>query len=241
MTIVLSEIRIKRDQMTQSIVSGLKDRSRLHLNRGVFTEEFHGERTWFEYRLLGEQNLDANFGRFRYPDQHPLGFARGELADPLVETELPFSDVKPFDVSPDVGGEIVDMYQSILARLCRVGEIRSEYGETAKRDVTNVQLYNERITGIGTYVAEAKIQEEPEILTLDSDQGIRARLIAPQVERQVIESAMSSADNYGLRDLGIVEDLFKSLIRLTLSVEVMYVKHRKGDRADKDKLRSGAG
>ncbi|MEK6959289.1 MAG: hypothetical protein AABW59_04565, partial [archaeon] len=72
----IAELRIKIDQLSEKIMSGLKTRSRLPLNEGTFSKEFSEGMTWFMYRLKKDQDLDSEFGRFLYYDQHTLVFEK---------------------------------------------------------------------------------------------------------------------------------------------------------------------
>lgn len=226
MVIVLADVRYKRDQMTHSIVSGLKDRSRYNLNTSTFSETFANGLTWFEYRLLAEQNLDASFGRFQFPDQHPLLLSREQFVDPLIKIDPQKAEVAPFEVPGWVGKAIITIYRKTLEQLCKSGEVREEYGETTKCDVANVQLYNERVTGIGLYVAEAKIQKEPKLLTINDRLDIKRRIVVPEVEQRVIQEAIMLSQNYGIERPDLIAELFKRMMSLTVDVEVMYVLHR---------------
>jgi len=151
----LKDIRIKIDQMSERIVSGLKDRSRYPLSAGIFSEEFCNGKTWFEYRLLGEQCLDAEFGRYKFEDQHPLLFPKEDLPKPKMKRNPPKIGVAKVGI--DVGNKVIELYKKILEKICQPGEDRNSYGEIAKLDVANVLALYERICGLGQEVAELKI------------------------------------------------------------------------------------
>ena len=218
----LSDLRVRIDQMTEKIVSGLKDRSRYLLNEGVFTEKFYEGKTWFEYRLKREQDLDSEFGRYEFSDQYPLLFEKERLAKPKAERTIAPSDVKAVKIV-DVGDKIIGLYKSMLQELCIKGEDKTTYGETVKCDVNNVLLYSERTTGIGRLVAEAKIKECPSILDCKSDEEIRSKLVNPKRETEVINNATEIAKRYELDKPELIQKFFRGLIDLTVYVEVKYI------------------
>jgi chorismate mutase len=222
MAINLSDLRVRIDQTTEKIISALKDRSRYKLNRGVFTEEFSDGKTWFEYRLKKEQDLDSEFGRYEFPDQYPLMFTKEELAQPKKKRIILQSDVKSLSI--DVGEKIIEFYKKMLPELCDEGENRANYGETVKCDVNNVMLYNERINGIGRFVAEAKLQKKPSIATLTSIDDIGKILVVPKREEEVIEEAVKIARKYELHRPEFIKKFFRQIIDLTLYAEMEYVK-----------------
>lgn len=191
--------------MTQGIVSGLKDRSRYSLNRAVFTEKSAGKKSLFEHRLFEEGK---------------------QLAKAQTNAELP-ADVRPLEIPSFIGRKTIEIYQCTLEELCQPGERASEYEETAKLDAGNILLYKQRITWIGICVAEAKIQQTPAILSLESYDEIRERMVVPEIEKKVIGAALAIAVQYGLDRLEPVERFFSDIMRLTVCVEILYVGHRK--------------
>lgn len=193
--------------MTQGIVSGLKDRSRYLLNRGVFTRRLAGGQTLFEHSLFEER--------------------RKQPATPLIGAGLP-ADVRPLKIPPLIGETTIQMYQCALDELCQAGENRLEYEETAKHDARNILLYNKRITEIGVCVAEAKIQKTPDLLSLESDDEIKGRIVVPEIEDRVVETALEIARQCGLgRQLQLIEKFFREIMCMTVYVEIMYVQTRK--------------
>src|SRR5208283_1970635 len=77
MDLQLSDLRIKLDQMTERIVSRLKDRSRFKLNKSIYLADaiaIAGRNgiSFLEFALEGLEQYHATLGRYNYPDQHPL-------------------------------------------------------------------------------------------------------------------------------------------------------------------------
>ena len=233
MAIDIKDLRVRLDQLTEQIISGLKDRSRFPLNILVFTEEFSDGLTWIKYRIKGEQNLDAEFGRYEFDDQYPLLFTKEELAKPKRERKAPSNHVK--QVCIDIGQDVIDFYTSILPELCvdRVYEDRASYGETTKADVNNLLLYHERISGLGRHIAQSKIDQNPGILELETDAEIRADLIDTKREGDVIRQALIIARKYDLNRPVFIKKFFRGIINATLDAEVKYVKQVREACAEK--------
>jgi chorismate mutase len=226
MAINLDEIRYKRDRLTSIIVSGLNDRSRYKLNQTIFTETFgNTKKTWFQYRLLMEQNLDAQFGRFKFSDQQPILFSPDELDKPMTNITPPATDVKPFSSPEGISIKIMDLYRSILPEICKEGEDRSQYGETVKCDVSNILLYNERVIGIGKFVAESKIQRDPSILSAETDKEIREKLVVKSIEDRVVADARCFAEACKLNP-DRIESFFRDMMSLTVDIEGRYIRDR---------------
>jgi chorismate mutase len=244
MAIDLNDLRVRLDQITEQIISGLKDRSRFPFNECVFTEEFSDRLTWFEYRLKKEQDLDSEFGRYQFDDQYPILFSKHQLVKPKKQREIPPSDVKPVPVN--IGDKLIQFYIKMLIDLCKDGEDRSTYGETARCDANNVLLYQERVDGIGRHVAQSKIDQNPGILELETDEEIRNVLVIPWRERRVIRKGVRIARKYELCQPRLptrlyrlivgsdtdaryvspefVQKFFRGLIDLTVEAEIEYVK-----------------
>ncbi|VVB75637.1 Uncharacterised protein [uncultured archaeon] len=217
----LAELRIRLDQMTEQIVSGLKNRSRFPLNSGVFTKEFSDGRTWFMYRLKAEQDIDSVFGRFLYPDQHPIIFDKTDLASPLVMREVPKTGLKKLKIN--LSEEIILAYREVLNEICVNGESFAHYGEVAKMDVENVLLINERILGIGELVAENKLAGGLKIENSFNKEKLRKEIVNLAREKEVINSAVELAKRYGIKQSGAIGNFMQKIISLTTEAEVEYI------------------
>lgn len=219
MGLQLQEIRIKLDQHAERIVSGLKDRSRYPLNAGTFREKFFDGKTWFEYRMLKEQNLDSEFGRYEFEDQEPIFVSRAELEKPRVRRDSPRIGLLPTNL--DNSSKLVSMYQKFLCLICKEGEDIGSYGETTKIDVNNVLALHERIF-LGKEVAEVKLQSNPQLRYLEKE-SIRAQLINKQREQEVIDKSRAIAIRYELNPQDAIANLFRSIIESTLDLEETYI------------------
>ena len=221
----LNELRIKLDQQTEKIVSGLKDRSRYKLNADVFMQQFYNGMTWFEYRLFREQDLDSEFGRFEFPGQSPILFPKKQLSVPKKEREAGQNNI-PIGNIQDSGEKIINIYRRTLPDLCQHGECPETYGETAKCDASNVLLCNERIIGLGRQVAEAKIQESPGLVNL-APENMRGVIINPKREEEVILKALDISERYELQKPELIRVFFRGIIDMTVDAQIRYIRSRR--------------
>lgn len=218
----IEDIRIRLDQQTERIVSGLKDRSRYPLNLGVYSEHFCDGKTWFEYRLFMDQSVDAEFGRFEFDDQHPILFQRPQLPSPKVKRDWQNNGLIATDI--DIGGRIIEFYKKVLPLICPdKREDRSSYGETVKADSNNILCLYERICGIGQYVAQSKINADSTLLRIQSKDGIRSKLVNREREEIVTARAIEIASRYELPNPEVLKDIFRAIIGITVDVEIDYV------------------
>jgi len=219
----LGELRVRLDQMTERIVSRLKDRSRFMLNEAVYIPgavEIAGRSgiSFLEFSLEGLEAYHASLGRFHYPDQHPVSGA-----------SLPASPVTRVSSRPglqertiSIRENLLAFYRSVLPALCPPGDDPNNYGETVYVDADLLQLLHERIN-VGRYVAEAKLHSDPRVAASrhDADQ-LAATLRDERREAALIQVVRATAQRYDL-DPDIVERIFRWIIDETLRVEVVYL------------------
>jgi len=220
MAAIIDNLRLKLDQMSERIVSGLKDRSRYPISNGVFLEEFSNGMTWFKYRLFREQSLDAEFGRYEFEDQHPLLFKKDQLASP--KRPRPHTDLGITHVEIDNGAQILNLYRDVIGKICKPGEDADNYGEIAKLDVSNVLTLYERICGYAAKVAEFKINKEPRTLHFEAE-FLRSYLTDVEREQQVMDYALTLARKEQFPNPEIMPGFFRTIIDRTLDLEVDYI------------------
>ncbi|MCC6931897.1 MAG: hypothetical protein IT292_01395 [Deltaproteobacteria bacterium] len=221
----INEIRIKLDQLGDHLISLLKHRSRHPRNLGVFTQEFAGGKTWFLYRLQKEQDIDSEFGRYLYPDQHPLIFNKSELTPARIVRAIPVVEGL-VGVSLDISKKLIPVYQELLEQICIGGEDETSYGQTAKLDVEILLTLNERIIGLGEQVAQYKVEQNPDIVISKDKVAIKSQLVVPEREKQVIEQSIAAAQKYAIKNPLAIGDFMKRVIAITVDVEVDYILSR---------------
>ncbi len=219
----LGELRIKLDQMSERIVSGLKDRSRFPQNPTVYRAdgveiEGRGGISFLDYAIEGLEEYHAKLGRFSYPDQFPV-FTKRPHNFP-VKREIPKDHISRIDIS--LGDQLIEFYRSILLELCNPGDDPTTYGETAYVDAVTLELIHERLN-IGRYVAESKLEADSSILDIAHDSNLlAARLRDPAREQTVVDKAREMARRYEL-DPDITAKVFGWIIGQTLLLEGVYI------------------
>jgi chorismate mutase len=223
----LNDLRTKINQMTERIVSRLKDRSRYVLNDAVYRRdaipiEGRTGMSFFEFALEQFEQYHASLGRYKFPDQHQL--TNITLHSPVHRWSPP-SPVRQVDI--ELKDEIIAFYSLMLRDLCREGDDPTTYGETVYCDADLIVLLHERVN-IGRFVAESKFQTDPSFSTVvENRDALRTRLRQPKREQTVIDNARKIALNYDL-DPDVVERCFRWLITKTIEVEIDYLQLAKG-------------
>lgn len=224
-TIDLGGLRVRLDQMTERIVSRLKDRSRFAFNQAVYTPgavEIAGRTgiSFLDFSLEGLEAYHASLGRFDQPDQYPV-FGVNLPASPVRRgaSTKPGVDRRTISIKDD----LLAFYLTVLPRVCPPGDDPDNYGETVYLDADLLQLLHERIN-VGRYVAEAKVRSDPSVAASRNDAALlSSKLRDSRREEALIAAVRATAERYEL-DPEVVEHLFRWIIKETLRVEVAYLR-----------------
>ncbi len=219
----LGELRVRLDQMTNRIVSRLKDRSRFPLNEAVYRPDgvpIHGRSgvSLLQFALEGLEAYHASLGRYDYPDETPLALPVPPTTTVTRTIGRPYIPRLQISLRDD----LLSFYDRLLPQLCPPGDDPDTYGETAYVDSDLLELLHERIN-VGRYVAQAKLDRDPGVLDLVRDpERLRAALRDPAREETLINAARSIAVRYEL-DPDLTADVFRWIVDRTLTVEVAYL------------------
>lgn len=219
----LSELRVRLDQMTERIVSRLKDRSRFPLNEIVYRPggvAISGRSgiSFLEFALEGLEAYHASLGRYDYPDQY--GVVGAEPAASPVTRSVSLPSLPKLQIN--VRDDLLAFYQRLLPDLCARADDPDTYGETVYLDADLLQLLHERIN-VGRYVAEAKLRSDPSVGASRHDAALlSSKLRDSRREEALIAAIRATADRYEL-DPEVVERIFRWIIEETLRVEVAYL------------------
>jgi chorismate mutase len=223
-TIDLGGLRVRLDQMTERIVSRLKDRSRFALNEAVYRTgavEIAGRTgiSFLDFSLEGLEAYHASLGRFDQPDQYPV-FGVNLPTSPVRRGASSKPGVEQRTIS--IKDDLLAFFLSVLRRLCQTGDDPDNYGETVYLDADLLQLLHERIN-VGRYVAEAKLRSDPSVGASRHDAALLSlKLRDSRREEALIAAVRSTAERYEL-DPEVVERIFRWIIEETLRVEVAYL------------------
>lgn len=222
----LSDLRIKLNQMSEKVVSRLKDRSRFKFNGRVYIPdaipiEGRGGISFLDFALEGLEAYHASLGRYAYPDQYPV-FSNLLQKSP-VRREIPLAPISPVDIA--LRDELLRFYIGILPQLCERGEDPISYGETVYTDADILEHLHERIN-VGRYVAESKLQANPRIQDMVHDSTLlMAELRDAKREEDVINQAKARALTYELNP-EVIGTVFRWVIDETLKVEIDYLQKK---------------
>ena len=223
MQLDLNELRIKLNQLTERLLSRIKDRSRYPLNYMVYKPGAikivsKNKLSFLEFAVEQKEKYYASLGRYNYPDQYPI--TKSPLPESSVDRFKPASPLADVDLA--ISGDILNYYLDLLKKICLDKEDKEYFGETVDCDTEILELLNERIN-LGRFVAEFKIRQDENIKTvLNNSKDLLDKLTYPEREKQVISNALKIAEYYQL-PLNVIKELFKWIIEQTKIVEVDYL------------------
>ncbi len=228
--------------LEETILYKLIDRAQFRRNPRAYAPGESGfagetEASLFELRLLQQERMDAEFGRFEVPEERPFN---RDLPASRRAVMLPDSTFAAIDFERvSRCAEIRGRYLALLPALCVEGD-DGQYGSSVEHDVYALQAIARRVHYGALYVAESKFRDDPVgysglIAARDRD-ALLERLTRPEVEtaildrvRQKVELAQQTV-NAALRRLidpsTVVEFYREGVIPLTKAGEVEYLLQR---------------
>lgn len=218
----LSKLRIKLDQVTERIISRLKDRLRYKLNKKIYIKNAipiknRKNISFLEFALEGLEKYHATLGRYNFPDQYPIIIK--PFLKPPVKRIIPKTPI--VKVKINIGKEIIRFYINFLKEFCKPEDDPASYGETAYCDADIIQFLNERIN-LGRYVAQAKLQSSSSLKRIKSKKNLEKKLKNLGREKEVIKKVKVIAKRYKLNPK-IAEKFFKWAIERTTKIEIEYL------------------
>jgi chorismate mutase len=228
--------------LEETIIARLIDRAQFRRNDRVYRpgeSGFRGESTLslFHLRLLFQERMDAQFGRFCAPEERPFF---KDLPPPKRSAILPDTglSIASFDCI-NLMDKIVAAYCDLLPKVCTEGD-DGHYGSSVEHDVYAVQAIARRIHYGSLYVAESKFRDAPEVFSALAAQGSEAaileRLTRKEVEERIVvrirekAATMQSTVNREIRqtvDPEVVAEFYReTVVPLTKTGEVRYLMNR---------------
>ncbi|MCP5156271.1 MAG: hypothetical protein H6983_19010 [Ectothiorhodospiraceae bacterium] len=220
-------IRPGLDILANEIVIALRKRARFPANPAVYEPGLvvsDRSMSLLDHVLRREERVHAELGRYLYASQE----AFSDVSDvvPVIDRAAPPSPVQP--MHSGMGPRLVAFWRQWIDTACQPGTNPDTYGETVTADVQALLAIMERIN-LGKYVAESKLEAEPEAFarTGGEREGILALIVKPEREAQVLELARKLARHYELEPERAVE-VFQWMIAATVDIEVDYIRMRLG-------------
>jgi chorismate mutase len=242
MDLSLDIIAARLEGLEETIISKLIDRAQFAGNEAIYQTGKSGfitepHRSLFEVRLWYQEEMDAKFGRFQVPEEHP--FSTG-LPAPMriVHLQDDFLKVKNCS-SISLTQEIRDSYLQLIPHLCKQGD-DGQYGSSTEHDVFALQAISRRIHFGGLYVGESKYRQEPEVfkdlVKKNDTETLWIKLTRKNVEDAIIERVrekvayLQGRINAQVRhkiDPEIVLKYYRdTIIPLTKKGEILYIQKR---------------
>jgi chorismate mutase len=228
--------------LEETLIYKLLDRAQFAGNPGAYLpgqSRFQPAETGslFELRLLYQETLDTQFGRYLIAEERPfhLGLPASRRIPPAADTGLVISDLETVNVS----GPIRQAYLEWLPRLCGAGD-DGQWGSSVEHDVICLQALARRIHYGALYVGESKFREEPvrfaSLVAARDDAGLSEAITRAEVETRVLSrvrakvEAVQSVSDPALRrlvDPETIVDFFRTaIIPLTKDGEIRYLYQR---------------
>jgi len=230
------------EALEETIILRLIDRAQFRVNRPAYEPggiQFRGEdrTSLFELRLRHQEEMDAVFGRFAFPEERP--FTRG-----LPEARRKVTGIPDFLRIPDydrvnLTAEVKDRTLAFVYEICPPGD-DGQYGSATEHDVYVLQAVSRRIHYGAMYVAEGKYRADPALYRRLIEAGdtadIEARLTRPEVERRICRRVVrktrriQAEANRRIRTLVAPQAMRRfyreAVIPLTRKGEVLYLTNR---------------
>jgi chorismate mutase len=131
------------------------------------------------------------------------------------------------DSEIDVNDDILSMYLSQLDFFCEPGECSNNFGYAALADIQILDMLSKRIIGGGIEVADAKLKQYPKEFrraammgSPGSDAALMEMLTVHPKEIEVLDRVTKRAESLGMKDPGLVREMFKSVIYQTKGVQI---------------------
>jgi chorismate mutase len=188
----LDIVAARLEGLEETIIHKLIDRAQFKVNSIVYVpgkSGFKGSKgkSLLQIRLLYQEKMDAQFGRYRQPEERPFN---RNLPLPKRIVQIPDMGLAIDDYNKvNLTGEILASYINLVPGICPPGD-DMQYGSTAVTDVYALQAIAERIHYGSLYVAESKFRSEPEkyakLIGLKDEEAIVAALTRKEVEERIL-------------------------------------------------------
>lgn len=191
----------------------------------------------FEIRLVYQERMDAEFGRFVVPEERPF---TADLPTPKRSVHIDASQFAGIDLTRvSVTEELLDGYLRFLPRLCGPGD-DGQYGSAVEHDVMALQAVARRVHFGALYVGDFKYQADADgfktLLEAQDRRAIEEKLTRPEVEQRILARVAEKVAHIQARINPLVRrkvdpEVFMAFYRdlvipLTKEGEVRYIEER---------------
>ncbi|MBN2736746.1 MAG: chorismate mutase [Spirochaetales bacterium] len=230
------------ESLEETIISKLIDRVQFKLNPVIYQPGNSGfvgaeGKSLFEIRLLFQEEMDAQFGRYSQPEERPFN---KNLPEPkrrvsTAAPELYISDYNQINLT----AQIMKSYLNLVMEICPDGDDK-QYGSSVVADVYAFQAICERIHFGSFFVAESKIQSNFEtysqLIKEKNKEALMNLLTRKEVEDRIIlrvkeklayaQAKVNTAIRTTINPDIILQFYRDHIIPLTKEGEILYLLNR---------------
>lgn len=238
----LSYIAARLEGLEETIIFKLIDRAQFCTNLSIYEQGksgFSGEvsHSLFEIRMLHQERMDAQFGRFCVPEERPF---TKNLPAPQRIVNLPDSGLhlSNFDTISQAK-DILTSYLELVPKICENGD-DGQYGSSVENDIYAIQSIARRIHYGALCVSESKYARNPgeygRLIKAGDTGALMAELTRKDVEDAIVERirkktiSTQSIVNRMVRnaiDPDVVAEYYREwIIPLTKKGEITYLINR---------------
>jgi chorismate mutase len=214
-------------RLEDSIIFSLFERSHFKINYKIYVPgaikipDFNG--SFFDFLLYGTEAIHAKAGRYAHPEEHAFS---QNLSVPVIDRKEFDRPIKETDIN--INNRISEAYFEALKKICDSGDDK-HYGSAAVCDIDCLQKLSRRIH-YGTYVAEAKFQQDSEnyvkLIQAGDVEAIIEKLTNKKVESAVLQRVAEKGERYQIDSKFIADFYREKVIPMTIDVEVEYFMKR---------------
>ena len=239
----IATIAAHLEGLEETIISKLIDRGQFAQNLIIYQPgksgfDGAGGRSLLEVRLRRHEEMDAEFGRFRVPEERPV-FKDLPLPRRQTQPPPPYLAIDDFE-QVNLSEGIVAAYRTLIPELCLPGD-DGHYGSSCEHDVFAIQALGRRVHFGALYVAESKYSADPgsydELIDREDVEAIIEQLTRPEVEERILDRVarkvehLQSRINTAVRrriPAEAVNRFYREhIIPLTKQGEAAYLLHRR--------------
>lgn len=189
----LTHIAAILEGLEETIIFKLIDRAQFAHNAVAYEQNRSGFKgaeghSLFQLRLLRNETMDAEFGRFHVLEERPF---MENLPESKRQVTLPESGLHVVDINAiSVSDKILKAYLRLIPEICLPGD-DGQYGSTVEHDVAALKAIARRVHFGALYVAESKYQSDPKKYKDLARKGDRAGLLASLTRADVEERILA--------------------------------------------------
>jgi len=242
MKLTLNQIAAHLEALEETIIFQLMARAQYKQNLSVYQPGKSGfsgfdNSSLLDLRILKEEEMDSQFGRFTVPEERPFNKDLPKVVRVFDRPpcEIPLKDFDEVNLT----AKIKEGYTSFIPFICQEGDDHN-YGSSVEYDMKSLRAISERIHYGSMYVAERKFQDNPKeyirsIIEKDTV-GLLIKLTRKKVEENILVRVYEKSVRYqeGINpsirhriDPNIIKNIYETfIIPCTKAGEIRYLLSR---------------